>query len=193
MDYLFSPWRYRYLAAERPPAEACVLCDLLQGDGERDQANGVVWRGAHCAILLNAFPYTSGHIMILPLAHLARLADCPPATRSELTELAAQSETVLTHEYRPQGLNLGMNLGEAAGAGIAGHLHLHVVPRWTGDANFMTVVGETRVLPEELPDTWRRLHLAFTRQLGAAAGGAGSGQRQAQSGRGPNPRKGRRK
>lgn len=161
MDYLFSPWRYRYLAADRPSAEACVFCTLLQADSKLDAANGVVWRGAQCVILLNAFPYTSGHIMILPLAHRASLQDCPPSVRAELIELAARSERVLGDEYRPQGINLGLNLGQAAGAGIAGHLHLHVVPRWLGDANFMTVVGETRVLPEDLTETYRRLHRAF--------------------------------
>lgn len=161
MDYLFAPWRYRYLAAGDSPADACVLCTLLHANQNQDEANGVIWRGGQCAIVLNAFPYTSGHIMILPKAHLARLQDCTQSVRAELIDLAARSERVLGEEYRPQGINLGLNLGEAAGAGIAGHLHLHMVPRWFGDANFMTVVGETRVLPEDLTETYRRLHRAF--------------------------------
>ncbi|MGH9480455.1 MAG: HIT domain-containing protein [Terriglobales bacterium] len=159
MDYLFSPWRYRYLAA-RAAAEGCVLCAQL-GAGD-DAGNLVVLRGRLAAIMLNRYPYTSGHVMILPFAHCGSLAACGAATRAELIELAARAERVLEAEYRAQGLNLGMNLGEAAGAGIAGHIHLHVVPRWPGDANFMTVVGETRVLPEELAETYARLRRAFS-------------------------------
>ena len=159
MDYVFSPWRYRYLAAPPDPAGACVLCaELALGD---DAAALVVARARHNAIMLNRFPYTSGHLMILPYRHAARLEACEPEARAEMMELAARAETVLTAAYRPHGLNLGLNLGEAAGAGIAGHLHLHVVPRWIGDANFMTVVGETRVLPEALDTTYRRLRPAF--------------------------------
>lgn len=158
MDYLFSPWRYRYLA-ERAEAQGCVLCaQLASGD---DAASLVVHRGALAAVMLNRYPYTSGHVMILPYAHAATLAACGLEARTEMMELAARAEAILTAEYRTQGLNLGMNLGEAAGAGIAGHVHLHVVPRWTGDANFMTVVGETRVLPEELATTYARLRRAL--------------------------------
>jgi len=161
MDYLFSPWRYRYLTA--PPADpgACVLCAQLAA--EDDAANLVVYRGEQAAVMLNRFPYSSGHIMILPYSHCATLAGCAAAVRTEMMELAARAELVLTQEYKPHGLNVGLNLGEASGAGIAGHLHLHVVPRWRGDANFMTVVGETRVLPELLPDTYVRLQRAFSR------------------------------
>lgn len=99
--------------------------------------------------------------MILPTAHVASLAECAPPVRQEMMELTAHAEAILTREYHPDGLNLGMNLGQAAGAGIAGHVHMHVVPRWQGDANFITVVGETRVLPEELAETWRRLRPHF--------------------------------
>lgn len=169
MDFLFSPWRYRYVSEARSDL-ACALCAKLAGAGaaagaeaaERaDAENLVVFRGRHNAILLNLFPYTSGHMMILPYAHLARLDACPPAARGEMMELAALAEQALEAEYHPDGVNLGMNLGAAAGAGIAGHLHLHVLPRWVADANFMTVVGETRVLPEELPETHRRLRRRF--------------------------------
>ncbi|HXE31757.1 MAG TPA: HIT domain-containing protein [Terriglobales bacterium] len=160
MDYLFSPWRYRYLAEARAGAEGCVLCAQLQAAD--DAANLVVFRGARTAVMLNLYPYTSGHLMVLPLAHCASLRECGPATRGDMMELAARAEIVLEREYHPQGFNVGMNLGAAAGAGIAGHLHLHVVPRWTGDANFMTVVGETRVLPEELATTYARLRAAFS-------------------------------
>ncbi|MGH9414610.1 MAG: HIT domain-containing protein [Terriglobales bacterium] len=159
MDHLFSPWRYQYIREPRVGSAGCVLChELSQGD---DAASLVVFRARYCAIVLNRFPYTTGHIMILPFAHCATLAACGVATRAEMFELAARAEIVLQTEYQPQGLNVGLNLGEAAGAGIAGHIHLHVVPRWRGDANFMTIVSETRVLPEALADTYARLHRAF--------------------------------
>ena len=159
MDFLFSPWRYRYLTAAQPAGRGCVLCAQLAADD--DAAALVAFRGVHNAIMLNRYPYTSGHVMILPYAHVASLAECGAEARAEMMELAARAEAVLTAEYRCPGLNLGLNLGEAAGAGIAGHLHLHAVPRWFGDANFMTVVGETRILPETLEKTFRRLQAAF--------------------------------
>jgi ATP adenylyltransferase len=161
MDHLFSPWRYRYLREAGAATDgACVLCaELAKAD---DAAGLVVLRGAHNAIVLNRYPYTSGHMMILPYQHCASLEACGEAARAEMMELAARAELALRSEYHAQGLNVGLNLGEAAGAGIAGHLHLHVVPRWRGDANFMSVVGETRVLPEELGDTWRRLRAALS-------------------------------
>jgi len=169
MDHLYSPWRYRYLTEPRPAdADACVFCAQLT---RSDEEALVVHRGAHNAILLNLYPYTSGHILIVPHAHVATLGGCAPEARAEMLELAVRAEAVLGAEYRPQGINVGLNLGEAAGAGIAGHLHLHVVPRWFGDANFMTVVGETRVLPETLEQTYRRLRGAFRQ---AAAGVAGA-------------------
>lgn len=154
VDYLFSPWRYQYVSEHRPAGE-CVLClKLRERDDER---NLVLHRGRLNAVMLNLYPYTSGHMMILPYAHVAQLADCGPAARAEMMELAALGESALQAEYRPDGINLGMNLGAAAGAGIAGHVHLHLLPRWLADSNFMTVVAETRVLPETLADTFRRL------------------------------------
>jgi ATP adenylyltransferase len=163
MDYLFSPWRYRYLVEARThPHTAdgpCVLCAELAG-GDNRQAL-VVYRGHQAAVMLNRFPYTAGHLMVLPLAHCASLAACGVETRTELMQLAAMAEAALEAEYRPEGMNMGLNLGAAAGAGIAGHLHLHVVPRWMGDANFISVVGETRVLPELLEHTYERLQRAF--------------------------------
>ncbi|MGH9395168.1 MAG: HIT domain-containing protein [Terriglobales bacterium] len=159
MDYLFSPWRYRYLAERGGPESGCVLCaQLASGD---DAAALVAYRGQQCAIMLNRYPYTTGHVMVLPYAHAATLGECSAAARAEMIELAARMEAVLGREYHPQGINIGLNLGEAAGAGLAGHLHLHVVGRWPGDSNFMTVVGETRVLPEALEDTYARLRRAL--------------------------------
>ncbi|MGH9525967.1 MAG: HIT domain-containing protein [Terriglobales bacterium] len=158
MDYIFSPWRYRYVSG-RPPDAACALCAKLEQSD--DAANLIVYRARHNAILLNLFPYTTGHLMILPFQHAARLRDISAEARAEMIALAAQAEQALETEYQPDGLNLGLNLGAAAGAGIAGHLHFHVLPRWVADANFMTVVAETRVLPEDLARTYQRLRPYF--------------------------------
>ncbi len=121
----------------------------------------IVFRGAHNFVVLNRFPYTSGHLMVVPYRHAADLAGIDEAGASELMALTRASERHLRSIYRPDGLNLGMNIGASAGAGITGHIHMHVLPRWTGDANFMTTVAQTRVLPEELALTWRRLKEAF--------------------------------
>ncbi|MGA7707487.1 MAG: HIT domain-containing protein, partial [Acidobacteriaceae bacterium] len=117
-----------------------------------------------CFICLNAFPYNSGHVMILPYAHTAELGKLEPPEAQEMMAMAQQLERVLRKVYRPEGINLGMNLGKAAGAGVTGHLHMHMLPRWSGDTNFMTVIGETRVLPEPLEVTWERLHAALAEE-----------------------------
>ena len=160
MDYLFSPWRYRYLAAPKALTAECVLCAKLQSGSDLD--NLVVFRGRDNAVMLNLYPYTTGHVMVVPFTHAPWLEALAAPARSEMFELAARCEAILRATYEAQGVNIGLNLGTAAGAGIADHLHMHVVPRWAGDANFMTVVGETRVLPEALADTYQRLHAAFT-------------------------------
>lgn len=158
MDHLWTPWRYQYISHADDNAE-CVFC--VAARPADDRARLVVHRGAHCYVLLNRYPYTSGHIMVAPYAHLASLAELPEATAGELMTLARRAEMALRAAYSPEGLNLGINLGKCAGAGVAGHLHLHALPRWTGDANFMTTVGETRVLPEDLDVTWEKLSRAF--------------------------------
>jgi ATP adenylyltransferase len=181
MDHLWTPWRYAYLADAASPRRkgvpdelaawpgdlGCVFCNLLAATDyavshgkpvdEAERASGILLRAEHNFICLNKFPYTSGHLMILPYVHEGSLAALDPAAAQELIALAQRAETAITQVYSPDGLNLGMNLGEAAGAGIAGHLHLHVLPRWMGDANFMTAIAETRVLPETLEVTWERL------------------------------------
>ncbi len=121
----------------------------------------MVHRGKHCFVILNRYPYTSGHLMIVPYDHVAKLEEATQESTRELMELARQAEQVLESIYRPDGLNLGMNLGVAAGAGIEQHLHLHVLPRWSGDANFMTTVGNSRIIPEDLEDTFRKVHREF--------------------------------
>ena len=126
-----------------------------------EKAAYIVYRGEQCFVCLNAYPYSTGHVMILPYQHLDSLAGLPPAAAQELMELAQRAETVLREVYRPDGLNMGLNLGQAAGAGIADHIHLHALPRWSGDTNFMTVTAETRVLPEALDTTWGKFRLHF--------------------------------
>ena len=128
---------------------------------DRDEENLIVHRGEFNFVVLNRFPYTSGHIMVVPYAHADRLLAIEEATATELMRIVRMAEGYIREIYRPGGLNIGMNLGESAGAGIAGHIHMHVLPRWTGDSNFMTTIGETRVLPEDLSVTWKRLSAAF--------------------------------
>ena len=185
MDYLWTPWRYAYITSAGrevragvpealvawPGDHGCVFCNLIasidhaiaggMSPEAAETAGGLIWRGQFCFVCLNAFPYTSGHVMVVPYAHLDRLAALPAETTHELIDLAQLTERVLERLYSPQGYNFGLNLGKAAGAGVAGHLHLHAMPRWLGDTNFMTTVGETRVLPEDLETTWKRMRSAF--------------------------------
>lgn len=160
MDLLWSPWRYQYISAA-PASPACVLCEISASDD--DEKHLVLYRGRLNFILLNLFPYTSGHLMIAPYAHVASLEESDEETVAEMSHLARTAEKHLRATYRPAGFNIGMNIGACAGAGIAGHIHMHVLPRWPGDVNFMTAVGETRVLPEDLPTTYARLAEAFRR------------------------------
>jgi ATP adenylyltransferase len=158
MDYLWTPWRYQYLTTS-DKQQGCVFCAAAQSSD--DHAHLVVYRAIHNFIILNRYPYTSGHVMVVPYRHAASLLELDEGTLSELMQLAQTVEKHLRILYRPGGMNIGMNVGKSAGAGIAGHLHLHALPRWTGDSNFMTVIGETRVLPEDLETTWQRLSTAF--------------------------------
>ena len=188
MDHLWTPWRYAYVTsadtAVRPgvpeslstwPGDlGCVFCNLVAsidyaiangiGADQAEAAGGLILRGTHCFICLNAYPYTSGHLMVMPYAHLDHLAALPVETAHELMDLAQRTESVLERIYKPHGFNFGMNIGKAGGAGVAGHLHLHALPRWAGDTNFMTTIGETRVLPEDLHKTWQRLRDAFAQE-----------------------------
>ena len=160
MDYLWTPWRYQYIASARKDekSHACILCELPK---LADPDAKIVHRGRYCYIVLNNFPYTSGHVMVVPFAHLDELEKLPAPEAGEMMALSQKMETVLRSVYSPDGINLGMNIGRAAGAGIADHIHMHVLPRWVGDANFMTVAAETRILPEALDITYKRIRSAI--------------------------------
>ena len=154
MDRLWTPWRFDYIR-NADQAAGCVFCQIL---GENaDAANLVLFRGGSAFALLNLFPYTSGHLLVVANRHISLLGDATATELAEIIELGRQCEIALAKEYQPQGYNMGFNLGRVAGAGVDHHLHMHVVPRWAGDTNFVSVVGETRVLPEELPTTYKRL------------------------------------
>ena len=161
MDYLWTPWRYAYISAAAKhdgKSGECIFCELPKLS---DPEARIVYRGKSCYIILNSYPYTSGHVMVVPFAHLDELQKLPEAAANEMMALSQKMEGVLRQAYAPDGINLGMNLGRAAGAGVAGHLHMHILPRWVGDTNFMTVTGETRVLPEALEETYKKLKKAL--------------------------------
>lgn len=159
MDYLWTPWRYRYIASGTKD-DKCIFC--AAAEGHDDVQSLIVLRAPKNFVILNRYPYTSGHVMVVPYVHRATLADSEPETLAEMMTLAQRVERALEDLYHPNGYNVGINIGRAAGAGIPEHLHLHVLPRWIGDTNFMTTVGETRVQPEELVTTYQRLRGALS-------------------------------
>lgn len=165
LDRLYAGWRRRYVelatSSTHDDADeaACVFCGLA--DGPVDLATGVVELTELSFVVLNAFPYGSGHVLVLPRRHVAAIGDLTDAESRSLWTAATRSIAAIEAAYHPDGANLGANLGRAGGAGIPGHLHLHVLPRWGGDTNFMTAIAETRVLPEDLDDTFAKLRDAF--------------------------------
>jgi ATP adenylyltransferase len=186
MDRLWTPWRYAYVTGEEkarakrgvpealaawPGDKHCIFCNMIaaveyaiehgMAVDEAEKAAHILERGERCFLVLNAYPYNGGHLMVVPYRHEPTLAGLPLDEAEEMMRQARRSERVLRAVYRPAGLNFGFNVGEAAGAGVAGHLHLHAVPRWGGDTNFMSVLADTRVLPEMLDDSWRRLRAAL--------------------------------
>jgi ATP adenylyltransferase len=161
VERLWSSWRLAYVSAGSEP-KGCIFCDAQAGD---EAAALVLFRGTTCFVILNLYPYNNGHLMVVPNRHVATLAEATPEELGELMRLTQAAEMALTEAYRPQGMNVGMNLGRPAGAGIADHMHIHAVPRWAGDTNFMSVVGGVRVLPEELGQTAERLRPIFERLL----------------------------
>jgi len=160
MDHLWSPWRMEYI--ENPDKEeGCVFCNAQAKEDSAE--NLIAHRGERAYVILNRYPYTSGHLMVIPFLHISNLEELDNETRAEMMELTSRCTTVLKNIYRPQGFNVGVNIGEAAGAGVLGHVHIHIVPRWKGDTNFMSSVGQTRILPERLEDTYLRVKKEFTK------------------------------
>ena len=161
MDRLWSPWRAKYIAsgvdAESP---TCVFCEIGR-DTENDLSNYVVFRGQLNFVALNLFPYITGHLLVIPYGHLGEFDSASKDVTDEMMDLTKRSQAALRAVYKPAGFNMGMNLGAAAGAGIVDHIHIHILPRWSGDTNFMTTVAETRVLPESLADTYAKLRAQF--------------------------------
>ncbi len=157
MEHLWSPWRLAYITGGADPG-GCVFCTALTSPEAEPL---VVHRGRTCFVILNLFPYNNGHLMVIPARHIGSLAAATSEELHDLIDLTRVSELALTEAYAPHGMNMGINLGKPAGAGVLDHVHMHVVPRWNGDTNFMTVVGRTRVLAEELPEAANRLRPIF--------------------------------
>ena len=156
---LWAPWRLDYIRGEKPGG--CIFCDKpAAGD---DAENYVVHRGERCFVILNAFPYNNGHLMVTPYDHVGSVEQLEADVLAELMALTQRSLGALREVYGPEGFNLGINQGKIAGAGVEDHVHLHVVPRWDADNNFMPVIGDTRVLPQSLADSWDALHAVFAR------------------------------
>jgi ATP adenylyltransferase len=164
VERLWAPWRLTFIEGEEKP-QGCIFCVFPQEDRDRERL--VLARSAHAFVILNKFPYNNGHLMVVPRRHVADFAELPEDEFDDLQRALRTSIGVVREVYGPDALNVGMNLGRAAGAGIADHLHWHVVPRWAGDVNFMPVLAETRVIPEHLDATWARLRPAFDRAFGA--------------------------
>ena len=158
MDHLWSPWRYQYVK-NVDPAGPCVFCE--QSAANQDDKHFILHRAEFNFVILNLYPYTTGHLMVVPYAHVATLEAATEDTLRELIVLGRKAEQCLRSIYRPRGFNIGMNIGECAGAGVASHLHLHVLARWPGDTNFLSTVGETRLMPEELPVTCAKVREAW--------------------------------
>jgi ATP adenylyltransferase len=156
-EVVWAPWRMAYIMGEKEAG--CIFCDKPRQ--QRDAENHILWRGDTAFVMLNRYPYNNGHLMIVPQAHVASLTQLAPAQRDELFALTASCEGILQRAMQPHGFNIGLNLGAAAGAGIAAHLHVHVVPRWAGDTNYMSVVGDIRVIPQHLDETYQVLAAYF--------------------------------
>ncbi len=159
MERLWAPWRMEYIERIGKEEKGCIFC--VKAAESQDAENFILYRGKSVFILLNTFPYTNGHLLVAPYRHLAALTELGEEEARELLSAAALGVNALQRAMRPDGFNLGLNLGRPAGAGIADHIHLHIVPRWSGDTNFMTVCGETKVIPESLPDTLKKLRSAL--------------------------------
>ena len=165
MKRLYTPWRMDYITSTHQKSQGCVFCSYLADPPEHDRENYLVYRGPTTFIMMNIYPYNTGHLMVLPQAHVATLSQVAAGTQFEMMWLASYFTQLLSPLLNPDGFNVGLNIGRAAGAGIDSHLHMHIVPRWSGDSNFMPVIGKTRVLPEELGDTYDKIVAALQENL----------------------------
>ena len=163
MDHLYTPWRMTYLTEEKTAANVdCIFCAKAKYvDEATDQAEWIVARSKFVFVTLNKFPYNNGHVMVIPYAHVPSIENLPVEALTDLMLTVNHTLAALRKVYNPQGFNVGVNLGGAGGAGIAGHVHMHIVPRWSGDSNFLSIIGDTRVIPDLLDETWRKLHDAW--------------------------------
>ena len=159
MSHIWTPWRMKYME-DQTIKDGCPFCEAHSSS--EDSENLIVFRGLRAFVMLNRYPYTSGHMMVLPFIHRERLSELDQETRGEMTELVTHATEVLKIVYQPEGFNIGLNIGAAAGAGIPKHLHWHIVPRWKGDTNFMTAVGGVRVIPEALEDAVKKIRSRWT-------------------------------
>lgn len=160
MEHLYAPWRMEYIGAPQPAG--CFFCRARDADPADDRANLLLWRGDEAMVILNRFPYNSGHLMVAPCAHVASLEDLTDGLALGVHHTLTLALRVLREVLTPEGFNIGANLGRIAGAGVPDHVHLHVVPRWGGDTNFMPILAETKVVNEHLERTWEKLHRAFS-------------------------------
>jgi ATP adenylyltransferase len=155
MEHLWTPWRMSYLRRTPSNEPTCIFCSKVEEDN--DPKNHILYRGKHCFVILNLYPYNNGHLMVVPYQHTSKLEEIEETALAELMTLTQKAVEILTAAYNPQGFNIGINLGTAAGAGIATHIHQHVVPRWNGDTNFVSIVGQTRIIPEWIDETYVQL------------------------------------
>ncbi|MBD3288626.1 HIT domain-containing protein [candidate division KSB1 bacterium] len=158
MDTLWAPWRIEYIVRKKENDD-CIFCKKPEEDA--DQKNLILFRGEHCYVIMNYYPYNNGHLMVVPYQHTSKMTDLTTEGSMEMMSLLSRCVTVLEKTMMPNGFNIGMNLGKIAGAGVKDHLHFHVVPRWNGDINFMPVTGHTKVIPEALEETWKKLKQGF--------------------------------
>lgn len=158
MDRLWTPWRMAYIKGEAGKPSGCFLCELPAMDAANDAENLILARGEHAFIIMNKYPYNSGHLVVAPYRHCGAYQEITPDEHAEMSGLVARAMSALDEQYHPEGYNIGVNQGRAAGAGVPDHLHMHIVPRWAGDTNYMTTTAGTKVLPETLEETYAKLH-----------------------------------
>lgn len=169
MEHLWTPWRMEYILSDKSNTTGCVFCKMIADPPDRDRDNYLLYRGERACIILNLYPYNNGHMMVIPYMHISQLDELPPDVQTEMMRLTSLGIRLLRQTMNPQGFNLGANIGKTAGSGIDSHVHMHIVPRWAGDTNFMPVIAHTRVIPESLEQVYDRLKSALDKEDLAAS------------------------